>query len=63
MCMKTPKIEPAPPPPPVPQKDEDTAAMEQQRRRMRQQRGMYGSVFTSVLGDSGYGSNVASLGA
>lgn len=63
MCFKTPKMPEPPPVPQAPQKDEAAASVQNQRRRMGQQRGMYGSVFTSVLGDSGYGGNVASLGA
>lgn len=63
MCMKTPKAPKPTPPRPAPQRDEQRAATQDARRRTRDQSGMYGNVFTSALGDVGYGQNVAALGA
>ena len=63
MCLKSPKAPPAAPVVPVqPAASSDTvaAAQEKQRRQIRKQPSTYGSVFTSVLGDSSYGSNVIS---
>lgn len=59
MCLKpkVPKPEPVQAPP-----NRDTVASSTQdaRRRSSEQRSTYGNVFTSVLGDSNYGSNVVS---
>lgn len=70
MCLKSPKAPAAPVVPVQPAASSDTvaAAQEKQRRQIRKQPSTYGSVFTSVLGDSSYGSNVsggtvAALGA
>lgn len=66
MCS-SPRVVSSPPPPPAtrppPQRDEQAAQTAAARRRVRDQAGMYGNVFTSALGDSGYGQNVATLGA
>lgn len=72
MCFKSAKAPAAPevPTPVQPETSSDTVAAEQakQRRQIRRQPSTYGSIFTSVLGDSSYGSNVsggnvAALGA
>lgn len=67
MCMSSkPVVQAAPKAPatrPPPQRDEQAAATTQARRRVREQSGSYNNVFTSALGDTGYGQNVASFGA
>lgn len=58
MCFKTPK------PPAVqtpPRRDETASAVADTRRRTREQQGVYGNIFTSVLGDTGYGQNAQKL--
>lgn len=53
----------------APTRDEAAAVATNERRRIRDQQGVYGNIFTSVLGDPTYGSNVqrqagvASIGA
>lgn len=62
MCFKTPKT---PAIQPTPQRDANAGAVQDERRRNRTQQGVYGNIFTSVLGDVGYGKNaqkVATLG-
>lgn len=60
---------PAPIVQPQPQRrDVEAQASVSERRRMQNQRGVYGNIFTSVLGDPSYGtstqsSGVAALGA
>lgn len=74
MCLgvKAPKVEKAPPPPvvqPAPSRDKVQTAAVDERRRARNQQGVYGNIFTSVLGDPTYNTNaarpstVAALGA
>ncbi len=69
MCFKTAKAPAATPVQPAPSTDTTAAAQADQRRRLKSQPSTYGSIFTSVLGDAGYGSNVgggsnvAALGA
>lgn len=71
MCLgvKTPKPQPAPVVQPAPQRDTVQAAAIDQRRRASNQQGVYGNIFTSVLGDPTYNTNasrpaaVAALGA
>ena len=58
MCFKTAKAPPAPPVQPAPNTDTTAAAQADQRRRLKTQPSTYGSIFTSVLGDAGYGGNV-----
>ena len=55
MCLKGPNI---PKPKPV-QKAPDRSAldMEATRKRLDSQQGVYGNIFTSALGDTGYGKN------
>lgn len=59
MCFgskpKTPKTPVVQPPP---SRDEAATAATTERRRTRQQQGVYGNVFTSVLGDPSYNTNV-----
>lgn len=43
---------------PAPTRDENAAAVTAERRRLRDQQGVYGNIFTSVLGDPTYGQNV-----
>lgn len=70
MCFGSkPKTVAAPVVQPAPSRDEAAQVATQERRRVRDQQGVYGSIFTSVLGDPTYGSNVkapsavASIGA
>lgn len=59
MCFGAkPKTVAAPVVQPAPTRDEAAKATVDQRRRSRDQQGVYGSIFTSVLGDPTYGSNV-----
>ena len=63
MCMGKPKVVQAPPapvvaPPPVRNRDDVQAAGVDARKRVQQQKGVYGSIFTSVLGDPNYNTNV-----
>lgn len=61
VCFKsTPKVPAAVPVQPAPSTDTTAAATADQRRRLRAQPSTYGSIFTSVLGDTNYGSNVGS---
>lgn len=72
MCFGS---KPATPKTPVvqapPSRDDTATAATAERRRVKQQQGVYGNIFTSVLGDPNYGSAVqtprnvavASLGA
>jgi hypothetical protein len=41
----------------APTSDDTAAAQADTRRRLREQPSTYGSIFTSVLGDPGYGTN------
>lgn len=59
MCIKTPK---APPVQPAPRKDMNASIVQDNRRRAAEQQGVYGNIFTSALGDIGYGANVATYG-
>lgn len=45
---------------PAPTRDENAAAVMSERRKLRDQQGVYGNIFTSVLGDPTYGTNVRS---
>lgn len=61
MCFGSkPKPVKAPVVQPPPTRDEAAEAANTERRRVRDQQGVYGNIFTSVLGDSNYGSNVRS---
>lgn len=62
MCFKSSKAPAAPPVQPAPSTDTTAGAQADQRRRLRDQASTYGSIFTSVLGDAGYGKNVNSSG-
>ncbi len=70
MCFSA-KTPPPPKPAPAPAASDTAAAATQEtRRRIREQPSTYGSIFTSVLGDPGYGTssraqsgNVAVIGA
>lgn len=42
----------------APSRDEAAAAATTERRRLKTQQGVYGNVFTSVLGDPNYNTNV-----
>jgi hypothetical protein len=62
ICFKTPK---APAPQPSPTRDTNATVVQDARRKTREASGVYGNIFTSVLGDVGYGRNarkVANLG-
>lgn len=59
MCIKAPK---APPVQGAPQRDRNAQLAQDNRRRMSEQPGVYGNLFTSALGDSGYGGSVARYG-
>lgn len=69
MCLGKPKVVTPPPPQPAPTRDDAATAGAAERRRVRDQQGVYGNIFTSVLGDSNYNRNVranstvASIGA
>lgn len=52
MCFKTPK---APPVQQQPRRDEKASIVQDNRRRSADQQGVFGSIFTSALGDSEYG--------
>lgn len=45
---------------PAPSRDEVATATTDERRRNREQSGVYGNIFTSVLGDPTYNTNVKS---
>ena len=55
MSMSTPKV---PKPRPRPKTDETDKAANAARNSAADQRGVFGTIFTSLLGDPGYGSNV-----
>ncbi len=57
MCfkVKTPKV---PNPRPAPDKADAIEVASNARRALAEQQGEYGNIFTSVLGDTGYGENV-----
>ncbi len=59
MCMSKPKIAKPKPLPTAPKRDEDATLLQDARRRARNARGAAGSVFTSALGDAGYGQSVS----
>lgn len=59
MCLKAPKM---PPMAQTPQRDRNATLAQDNRRRMSEQQGVYGNIFTSALGDTGYGANVAKYG-
>lgn len=55
MCVKSPK------PPKVqsqPRRDEKANIVQENRRHIKEQRGVYGNIATSPLGDSTYGTNI-----
>lgn len=59
MCFGSkPKVAKAPVVQAAPSRDEVAEAAGAERRRVRTQQGVYGNVFTSVLGDPSYGTNV-----
>ncbi len=58
MCLGKPKTVKAPPVQAPPSRDEQGAAVQDQRRRASQQQGVYGSIFTNVLGDPTYNTSV-----
>jgi hypothetical protein len=64
MCLKSPKVPKPDPVQPAPQKrDVDTGT---ERRKIAGRQGVFGNIFTSALGDSGYGAStqkLATLGA
>lgn len=45
-------------PAPTRSRDDVQSAAVDQRKRVQQQKGVYGSIFTSVLGDPNYNTNV-----
>jgi hypothetical protein len=56
MCFKS-SAPKAPAVQPAPAKDDVRPKVIDERRRVSEQQGAMGSIFTSVLGDSGYGKN------
>lgn len=65
MCfkVKTPKI---PPPQPAPRREDVQGTVDKERRRLASSQGVLSNIFTSSLGDTGYGQNaqkLAKLGA
>lgn len=66
MCLKTPKIDKPTAVQPAP--DRSTVDTSNAKRRLASQQGAFGNIFTSALGDTGYGTNankpkLATLGA
>lgn len=59
MCLKT-KAPATPTVQAAPTRDTVAASTVEARRRNTEQRSTYGNIFTSVLGDSSYGTNVQS---
>jgi hypothetical protein len=59
MCIKAPK---APAVQPSPRRDSNASIVQDNRRRASEQQGVYGNIFTSALGDVGYGENIAMYG-
>lgn len=55
MCLSTPKVEPKPQPP---ARDENASLVQESRRRARAARGSASNIFTSALGDAGFGANI-----
>lgn len=67
MCFKQ-KEPKMPDPLPAPDRGDATQSAQSARRRLGEQQGVYGNIFTSVLGDSTYGQSarrqqVAALGS
>lgn len=68
MCFKT-KSPAIPPVRAAPSTDDTKSAVVSQRKRIGDQQGLYGNIFTTLLGDSNYGKNtpgrpqLASVGA
>lgn len=67
MCFKV-KEPKMPAPLPAPDRGDATKSAQSARRRLDEQQGVYGNIFTSVLGDSTYGQSarrqqVAALGS
>lgn len=58
MCISKPKPPPVPKLKPRPKTDETATKVSQTRRAATEQRGVFANIFTSTLGDSGYGSNI-----
>ena len=46
----------------TPKRDENASIVQDNRKRTTEQKGIYGNIFTSVLGDSDYSTNVATYG-
>lgn len=55
MCFSVPKT---PPIPPTPRRDENSSLAMEARMRAASAQGVKANIFTSPLGDSGFGSNV-----
>jgi len=55
MCFSMPK---APEIPPTPKRDENATLAQETRARALSAQGVKANIFTSALGDSGFGSNV-----
>jgi len=55
MCFSMPKT---PPIPPTPKRDEGAALAQEARARAASAQGVKANIFTSPLGDSGFGGNV-----
>lgn len=63
MCFKTPS---APAVTPAPNRSDVQGDVTAQRKKLSQQQGAFGNIFTSALGDTGYGKSavpLAKLGA
>lgn len=58
MCLKQ-KMPPTPPVQQPPTRDTVSSATVDARRRAGTQKGVYGNIFTSPLGDSTYGTSTA----
>lgn len=46
----------------TPRRDENATIVQDNRRRVIEQKGLYGNIFTTPLGDSDYSTNVATYG-
>lgn len=57
MCFST-SVPKPPPLPPTPQRDEKASLVQDTRLRALRARGVQNNIFTSALGDPGFGKNV-----
>ena len=60
MCYKTPK---APAVQPTPQRADVQGDVSTARKKIATQQGVFGNIYTSALGDTGYGKNAQNVAA